>query len=102
MNTLVVTLVRYSGLFLKWIRKELKQMHQRTRKQMTMHKTLHHRDEVERLYESRKKGGRGLASIEDESVKKKLMTAIRNNTYNTKINRTKITRKQKWEENQHY
>ena len=30
-----------------------------------MHKTLHPRDDVDRLYVSRKYGGRGLASIED-------------------------------------
>ena len=32
---------------------------------MTMHKALHPRDEVDRLYVSRKEGRRGLASIED-------------------------------------
>ena len=30
-----------------------------------MHKALHPRDNVDRLYASRKEGGRGLASIED-------------------------------------
>ena len=40
-------------------------MDQRTRKLMTMHKALHPRDDVGRLYVSRKEGGRGLASIED-------------------------------------
>ena len=30
-----------------------------------MHKVLHPRDDVDRLYVSRKEGGRGLASIED-------------------------------------
>ena len=40
-------------------------MDQRTRKLMTMHKALHPRDDVDRLCVSRKKGGRGLASIED-------------------------------------
>ena len=39
-------------------------MDQRTRKLMTMHKALHPRDDVDRLYVSRK-GGRGLVSIED-------------------------------------
>ena len=38
---------------------------QRTRKLMTMHKALHPRDDVDRLYVSRKEGRRGLASIED-------------------------------------
>ena len=63
--TWAVPLVRYSGPFLKWTRDELKQMDQRTRKLMTMHKALHPRDDVDRLYISRKEGGRGLASIED-------------------------------------
>ena len=64
-NTWAVTLVRHSGPFLKWTRDELKQMDQRTRKLMTMHKGLHPRDDVDRLYVSWKEGGRRLASIED-------------------------------------
>ena len=64
-NTLTVPLVRYFGPFLKWTRDELKQMDQRIRKLMTMHKALHPRDDNDRIYVSRKEGGRGLASIED-------------------------------------
>ena len=56
-NTWAGALVRYSGPFLKWTRDELRQMDQRTRKQMTMHKALHPRDDVDRLYISRKEGG---------------------------------------------
>ena len=92
-NTWVVPLVRYSEPFLKWKREELKQMDQRT-----MHKALHPRDDVDRLYVSRKEGGRGLASIEDsvdESIRLEdyiekheggLFTAIRNDTDNTMDN----------------
>ena len=82
---------------------------------MTMHKALHPRDNVERLYVSRKEGGRGLASIEDsvdasiqqledniEKHKRGLITAIRNDTDNTMDNRMTITRKQKWEGKQLY
>ena len=47
-NTWAVPLDRYSGPFLKWTRDELKQMDQRTRTLMTMHKTLHPRDDVDR------------------------------------------------------
>ena len=78
-----------------------------------MHKTLHPRDDVDRLYASRKEGGRGLASIEDsvdastqrlenyiEKHEGGLITAIRNNTDNTIDNRMTKTRKQKWEEKQ--
>ena len=46
-NTWAVPLVRYSRPFLKWTREELKQMKQRTRKLMTMHKALHPRDDVD-------------------------------------------------------
>ena len=78
-----------------------------------MHKALHPRDSVERLYVPRKDGGRGLASIEDsvdtsiqrledyiEKHERELITAIRNNTENTIDNRMTKTRKQKWEEKQ--
>ena len=51
-NTWAVPLVRYSPPFLKWTRDE--QMEQRTRKLMTVHKALHSRDDVDRLYVSRK------------------------------------------------
>ena len=40
-------------------------MDQRARKLMTMHKAFHPRDDVDRLYVSRKEGERGLTSIED-------------------------------------
>ena len=88
-------------------------MDQRTRKQLTMHKALHLRDDVDRLYVSRKEGGRGLASIDDcvdasiqrledyiEKHEGGLITAIRNNTDNMIDNRMTKTRKQKWEEKQ--
>ena len=64
-NTWAVLVVRYSRLFLKWTKKELKHMDQRTRKLMTIHKALHPRDDVDRHYVSRKEVGRGFASIED-------------------------------------
>ena len=81
---------------------------------MTMHKALQPRNDVDRLYVSRKEGGRGLASTEysadatvqrlENNIKKhggRLIIAIRNNT-NMRINITKITRKENWEENQLY
>ena len=50
---------------MKWTREELKQMDQRTRKLMITQKALHSRDAVDRLYMSRKEGGKGLANIQD-------------------------------------
>ena len=70
---------------------------------MTMHKALHPRDNVDRLYVSRKEGGRGLTSIKDtvdasiqrledyrEKHERGLITTIRNDTDNT-IDERKIT-----------
>ena len=108
-------LVRYSGPFLMWTWEKLKQMDQRTRKLMTMHKALHPRDDVDRLYVSRKEGGRGLVSIEDptdasiqrledniEKHERWLITTIRIYTDNTKNERITTTRKQRWERKQLY
>ena len=78
---------------------------------MTMHEALHLRNDVDRLYVSRKERGRGLASFEDsfdasiqrledyiEKHERWLITATRNDIDNTKTNRITITRKQKRKE----
>ena len=62
-NTWPVPLVRYLGPFLKWTREELKQMDQRTRKLMTMHKALYPIDDVDRLYVSRKEEEEDLPAL---------------------------------------
>ena len=85
-------------------------MDQRTRKLKTMHKVLHPRHVVDRLYISRRDGGRGIATIEDsfeasirlledyiEKFEGGMITAIKNDTDSTMYNRMTITRKQKWE-----
>ena len=64
-NTWAVSIVRYRRPFPEETTDEFKQMDQRTRKLMTMHKALNPRDDVDRLYVSRKEGGRELASIEN-------------------------------------
>ena len=74
-----------------------------------MHKALRPRDDIDRLYVSRKDGGRGLVSTEDsvdtsiqrvedyiEKCRGRLITATRNNTDNTRIcekQKTKVARK---------
>ena len=75
-----------------------------------MPKAINLRDDLDKLYESRKEGGRGLASIKDsddtsirrlevyiKKSKERLITVTRNSRNCTKINITKITRKQKGE-----
>ena len=69
---------------------------------------LHPRDVIDRLYVSRKEGGRGLTSIEDtvdasiqqledyiEKHERGLVTTIRNDTDNTIDERMTTTRNQK-------
>ena len=113
-HTWSVSLVRYTRSFLKWSREELKQMDQRTRKLMMMHKALYLGDDIGRLYISSNEWGRGLAGIKDsvdssfwgfenyKKSKERPFKATRQSTDNICINRTKITRKQKWEEKQLY
>ena len=72
-----------------------------------MHKALHLRDDIDRLYVSRKEGEKGIASIEDsvdasiqrleDYIEKHggLITAIRNDSDKKMDNRMTITRKQK-------
>ena len=43
---------------------ELRELEQMTRKQMNVYKSLHSRSDIDRLYVTRKKGGRGLRSLE--------------------------------------
>ena len=110
-KTWAVPLVRYSGPFIKWTR----ETDQRTRKLITMHKPLHPTDDVDRLYVSRKEGGRRLVSIKgnvDTSIRRLeyytrtqegwLITVIRNDNDNTMDNRMTISRKQKCEGKQLY
>ena len=78
-----------------------------------MHKALHARDDVDRLYISRKERGK-FASIDDsvdtsiqfenyvEESGGRLITVTRNNTENTGINRRKIARKHTWKDKQLY
>ena len=78
---------------------------------MTMHKALPPRDDRDRLYVSRKEGGRGLANIEDcvetqdytRKSKDKFLMAANNSRNDRWTNRkTTKTRKQKWEEKRLY
>ena len=73
---------------------------------MTRHKALHPRDDIDRLYISRKMGGRGLASIEDsinaliqrledyiEKYEGGLTIVTRNDTDDMNNNRMAVIRK---------
>ena len=64
-NTLAVSLLRYSAAFISWRKSELQAIDRKTRKLFTIYRALHHKSDVDRLYIPRKEGGRGLISTED-------------------------------------
>ena len=60
-----VFLLRYSAAFVSWRKSELQAIDRKTRKLFTIYGALHRKSDVDKLYISRKKGGRGLISIDD-------------------------------------
>ena len=64
-DTLAVSLLRYSAAFVIWRKSELQAINRKTRKLFTIYGALHPNSDVDRLYIPRKEGGRGLISIED-------------------------------------
>ena len=63
-NSWVVAIMRYGAGVLEWSFDELKELDRKTRKLLTMYKGLHLKSDIDRLYVSRKEGGRGLVSCE--------------------------------------
>ena len=57
-------MVQYSFRIIDWKISELKKIDTKTRKLLNMQKMLHPKADVERLYISRKDGGRGLIEVE--------------------------------------
>ena len=64
-NIWAVPVIRYSAGIVEWKKSELCNIDRKTRKVMNMHRALHSRANVDRLYVPRKEGGRGLISIEE-------------------------------------
>ena len=69
LNTFAIPVITYTAGIIKWTIEELQKLDRTTRKQMTMHGALHPRADIDRLYIPRKRGGRGLISVE-EAVRK--------------------------------
>ena len=59
-NNLAAFQVRYSGFFLNWMREEVRNNNQTTRKLMMIHKTLHPRDDVDILQRNVKEDSQAL------------------------------------------
>ena len=60
-----VFVLRYSASFVNWTRDKLRVLDRKTRKYFTTYGALHATDSVARIYLPRKKGGRGLISMQD-------------------------------------
>ena len=58
-NTLAVSLSRYSAAFISWRKSELQVIDRKNRKLFTMYGALHIKSDVDRLYIPRKEGERG-------------------------------------------
>ncbi|EEB19129.1 reverse transcriptase, putative [Pediculus humanus corporis] len=63
-GTLAVPVIEYSFGLVDWTKEEITHLDRRTRKILTMNGALHPKADVDRLYVSRKDGGRGLRQIE--------------------------------------
>ena len=63
-NTWTVSVMRCGPGILKWNTEEVKSLDRKIRKFMTMHGALHPKSDIDRVYFSRKMGGRGLISCE--------------------------------------
>ena len=63
-NSLAVPVVQYSFGIIDWKISEIKKIDTKTRKLLNMHKMLHPKADVERLYLLGKDGGRGLIELE--------------------------------------
>ena len=63
-NNWAASVMRYGAGTLKWNTDELKSLDRRTRKIITMNGALHPKSDNDRVYLSRKMGGRGLISCE--------------------------------------
>ena len=71
MNAHCLPVICYTAGIIKWTVDDLKVMDRKTRKLLTVHRGLHPRSDVDRLYLPRKKGGRGLKSVEDVVAEEK-------------------------------
>ena len=69
-NNWAASVMRYGAGTLKWNTDELKSLDRRTRKIITMNGALHPKSDNDRVYLSRKMGGRGLIWVYKDGRKK--------------------------------
>ena len=64
-NTYALPVIRYTAGITAWPKEDINNLDIQTRKLFTMHGAFHPKSNVDRLYDKRKEGGRGLNSIEN-------------------------------------
>ena len=74
-NTLAVPVITPTISILNWTKKEICDIDIATRRMLSYMGDLHHRADVNRLYVSRKQGGRALTSIEDVYMARNIILA---------------------------
>ena len=62
-NAWVVAVMRYGAGVVNWTQTELQAIDRKTRKKLSMYGAMHVRDSVDKLYCSRREGGRGLSGV---------------------------------------
>ena len=64
-NARAVSIIRYGAGIIEWTKSELKEIGRKTRKRLTIYRSMHPQGDVDRIYWKRKEGGRGLFGVED-------------------------------------
>ena len=64
-NARAISVIRYGARIVEWRKNELEPIDKKTRKLLTMCRSLHPTADVDRLYWKRKNGGKGLISLEE-------------------------------------
>ena len=64
-NSRSVSIVRYGAGIINWSKNELEEVDRKTRTLLTIYRPFHPQADIDKLYMSRKEGGRGIISVED-------------------------------------
>ena len=81
MTKWAVPFMRYGAGIIKWTVGKPDEMDRKTREIMTLNKEFHPKSDVDRLYISRNKGGRGLIGCKNSYYGREQLWLVRNKPY---------------------
>ena len=64
-NSRAVSVIRYGAGIIEWTKLELQKMDRKTRRLLTIYRSMYPQADVDRLYWKRAEGGKGLQSVEE-------------------------------------